>query len=78
MKKLICMLALLLGSSAQAQVYFESGSARPVNPGAATRDVDRQQRAPRRVKVQQKLVRCSDGSTRTARMCRSHGGIARR
>jgi hypothetical protein len=31
MKKLICMLALLPGSSAHAQVYFEPGSARAVS-----------------------------------------------
>jgi hypothetical protein len=32
MKKLICMLALLLGSSAHAQIYFEPGSARLLTP----------------------------------------------
>lgn len=78
MKKLLCMLVLLLGSSAQAQVYFEPGSARPINPGAATRDLDRQQRVRPPVKVQQKLVRCRDGSKHTAKMCRRHGGLARR
>ena len=78
MKKLLCIFALLLASSAQAQVYFDSGSARPNNPGAATRDLDRQGQVRPPVKVRKKLLRCRDGSRRTARMCRGHGGLARR
>jgi hypothetical protein len=78
MKKLLCIFALLLASSAQAQVYFDSGSARPNNPGAATRDLDRPQRVQRPVKKRLKLVRCRDGSKRFASMCRRHGGVARR
>ncbi|MES2758473.1 MAG: hypothetical protein V4693_13955 [Pseudomonadota bacterium] len=78
MKKLIVMLALLLGSSAHAQVYFDSGSARPLNPGAAKRDVAEQRRVQPAPKVRPKLVRCRDGSRRQARLCRGHGGVARR
>jgi hypothetical protein len=78
MKKLVFVLALLLGSSAQAQVYFDSGSARPINPGAAKRDVHQQQRAQPAAKVRPKLVRCRDGTKRQARLCSRHGGVARR
>lgn len=80
MKKLLCVFALILGSAgaAQAQVYFGSGSDRPINPGAAQRDLDRQQTARPPVRARQKLVRCGDGSRRIARLCRRHGGVARR
>lgn len=78
MKKLLCMLALVFASGAQAQVYFESGSTRPVNPGAVNGDIARQQRARPPVKARAKLVRCRDGSRRSARMCRRVGGGVRR
>lgn len=80
MKKLLCMLALIVGSvgAAQAQVYFDSGSARPINPGAARHDLDRQERVRTPVRARQKLVRCGDGSRRIARLCRHHGGVAHR
>ncbi|WP_426103571.1 hypothetical protein [Massilia sp. TSP1-1-2] len=77
MKKLLCMLAMVLAGSAQAQVHFESGSTRPINPGAATVQIEQQQRMAPRVRVQ-KLVRCRDGSRRMVRQCRHHGGVARR
>ena len=79
MKKLLCMLTLLLGAaaSANAQVYFESGSAKPVNPSAATRQVARQATTRQYVKVHPKLYRCRDGSRRTAKQCVRHGGIRR-
>lgn len=78
MKKLLCMLALVFAGSAQAQVYFESGSTRPVNPGAVNADIERQQRARPPVKARTRLVRCRDGSRRSARMCRRVGGGVRR
>ena len=78
MKKLLCMFALLLAGSAQAQVQFESGSARPINPGAAMVDVPRHVRAQPRDKVKPRLVRCRDGSRRTLRQCKRYGGGARR
>ncbi|HEU5434947.1 MAG TPA: hypothetical protein VFU95_00910 [Telluria sp.] len=79
MKKLLVTLALAFGTfgAAQAQVYFDSGSARPNNPHAARHQVERQQRAHPPVRVRQKLVRCRDGSRRVARMCRGHGGVRR-
>jgi hypothetical protein len=77
MKKLIFALALLIGSSAHAQVYFDSGSARPNNPGAAKHAVQHQ-RAQHVVKARPKLVRCRDGARRQARLCSRHGGVARR
>lgn len=77
MKKLLCLLALLLAGSVQAQVYFEPGSARPINPGAATVHVERNHQLRPRVKLQ-RLVRCRDGSRRIVRQCRHHGGVARR
>ena len=77
MKKLLCMFALLLAGSAQAQVQFESGSARPINPGAAMVEVPRHVRVQPRV-VKPRLVRCRDGSRRTLRQCKRYGGGARR
>lgn len=77
MKKLLCMLAILVAGSAQAQVQFESGSTRPINPEAASVAIEQQQRVSARVKAQ-KLVRCRDGSRqRIARHCRGHGGVRR-
>ncbi len=80
MKKLFCALALALGMSAgaQAQILFESGSTRPVNPEAADRAIERQQRARAPVRVVAKVVRCRDGSRHTVRACKRHGGVARR
>jgi hypothetical protein len=78
MKKLLCIFALLLGSSAHAQVYFDSASARPNNPEAAKDNLNRQGQVPPRAKVRKQVVRCRDGSKRTATMCRGHGGTARR
>ena len=83
MKKFICACALILASvasigAAQSQVYFGSGSDRPINPGAAKRDDDRQQRVRAPVRVRERLVRCVDGTRRVARLCRRHGGGARR
>jgi len=73
MKKLFCLSALILGacSFAQAQVYFGPGSARAINPGAATRDIDRRAHVQPRAKAR---VRCRDGSMHGARVCRRHGG----
>lgn len=78
MKRLLCTLALLLAANVHGQVYFEPGSAKPINPGSATVDLPRDQRARPVIKARQKLVRCRDGSRRTARMCYRHGGVARR
>jgi hypothetical protein len=81
MKKFILACALIIGSigsigAAQAQVYFGSGSDRPINPGAARHDLDRHERV--RPPVRQRLVRCGDGTRRLARLCRRHGGVAHR
>ncbi len=78
MKKLLCMIALVLAGSAQAQIQFDSGSTRPINPGAATVAIEQQQRARPVVKVRQKVVRCRDGSRRLVRNCRRFGGGVRR
>lgn len=78
MKRLLCTLALLLAANAHGQVLFESGSTRPINPGAASVDLQRDGRARPVIKVRQKLVRCRDGSRRTVRMCGRHGGVVRR
>ena len=79
MKNLVITLALLLGgvASAQAQVYFDSGSTKPNNPDA-TRHVVRQATVRHYVKVRPNLYRCRDGSRRSASQCSRHGGIARR
>jgi hypothetical protein len=83
MKKFILACVLVIGSigsigAAQAQVYFGSGSDRPINPGAARRDLDRHERARPPVRPRQQLVRCGDGTRRIARLCRRHGGVAHR
>jgi hypothetical protein len=81
MKKLahLAILTLVVSSWAQAQVHFDSGSARPINPRTATRDLERQMpdRAKTPPKAQRVLVECRDGSRHIARVCRRHGGIAR-
>ena len=71
MKKLLCVFALILGSAgaAQAQVYFGSGSDRPINPGAAQRDLDRQQTARPPVRARQKLVRAAATARATSPAC---------
>ncbi len=81
MKKLfpIAVLMLLFSSGTQAQVHFGPGSARPINPQTATRDLERQIPDQTRTppKPQRVLVECRDGSRHIARVCRRHGGIAR-
>lgn len=79
MKKLICMLTLLIAGAApaHAQVMFESGSAKPINPGAATEQAVRQASVRPTVNKRVKLYRCRDGSKRTYRQCSRHGGIRR-
>ena len=78
MKKILCVAALLFATAqfAQAQVHFGSGSARPSNPGAAARDVERQALPRPAVKARHVMVKCGDGSRHIARVCRRHGGIA--
>jgi hypothetical protein len=82
MKKLLVTVALLVGAmgavgAAQAQVHFDSGSARPINPRAAEYDMQRHRAHPP-MRVRERTVRCRDGARRIARMCRGHGGVARR
>jgi hypothetical protein len=83
MNKFILACALIfagVGSigAAQAQVYFGSGSDRPINPGAARRDLDRHERVRPPVRPHRQLVRCGDGTRRIARLCRRHGGVSHR
>jgi len=80
MKKLFLTAMLVFGamSAANAQVYFDSGSARPNNPHAARSAIERQHRAHPPARPRERLVRCRDGARRVARMCRGHGGVARR
>ena len=78
MKKLLVSLALVFGAmgAAQAQVHFDSGSARPNNPHAARHYVQHH-RSHAPMRPRERLVRCRDGSRRIARMCRGHGGVRR-
>lgn len=71
---LLFVVALGIAPLAQAQVYFNSGSAHPNNARAAERHLDR--RASARGQMQ-RTVRCRDGSMHTPRVCRRHGGISR-
>ncbi|MBC7502224.1 MAG: hypothetical protein H7315_17265 [Herminiimonas sp.] len=74
MKKYVGILALTLAFSplAQAQVYFDSGSAQPKNAQGAYRNSARKNPQPAR-----RAVRCRDGSITYARqhICRGHRGI---
>lgn len=77
MKKLFSVAALLLLISplSQAQVHFDSGSAKPKN----LRDMrynERQLHESEQARKRRVLVRCRDGSKHIARVCRRHGGIA--
>ena len=78
MKKMLYIAALLLGVSlgpgTQAQVLFDSDSARPIHPDAALRAAQAQ---PKTAKSRRVLVNCRDGTRHIARVCRRHGGIAR-
>ena len=80
MKNFFVAVALVFGAMgiAQSQVYFDSGSDRPKNPQAAQYKIQQQQRARPSVRPRERLVRCRDGARRVARMCRGHGGVARR
>ena len=69
----LCFIALMSTASlAHAQVYFNSGSAKPNNASAARRDLER------RSKPVAGKVRCGDGSRHIPRVCQRHGGIAGR
>lgn len=78
MKKLLVTAALVFGAigAAQAQVHFDSGSDRPNNPRAMQVALQMQHRGHPR--PHERVVRCRDGARRVARMCRGHGGVARR
>jgi hypothetical protein len=76
MKKVIAVAALLLiGSAAQAQVHFNSGSAKLKNPRAMQFN-ERQLHEAEQARKRRVLVRCRDGSKHIARVCRRHGGVA--
>jgi hypothetical protein len=74
MKTLSFTFALLLTVSAAsiAQVHFNSGSARPNDPQAATQTVPNKAK----IKRQRPSVRCHDGSLSYSRqnVCTGHGG----
>jgi len=55
--------------AAQAQVHFNSGSAKPLDPDRAVK---------RKAETKKLLVRCQDGSRHTVRVCGRHGGVAGR
>ncbi len=77
MKKIFSLAALvLLSSAAQAQVHFDSGSAKIKNPRGAMQYNERQLHASDQAKKRRVLVRCRDGSKHIARVCRRHGGTA--
>ena len=76
MKKIFSIAALLmLGTTAHAQVHFDSGSAKIKNPRAMQFN-ERQLHEAEQAKKRRVLVRCRDGSKHIARVCRRHGGIA--
>lgn len=77
MKKILGIVALLLAISplAQAQVTFDSGSARPNNPNEANKHMVRKHP----VKTVRHAVKCRDGSISYQRRhpCKHHRGIRR-
>lgn len=76
MKKIFSIAALLmLGTTAHAQVHFDSGSAKIKNPRAMQFN-ERQLHEAEQAKKRRVLVRCRDGSKHIARVCRRHGGLA--
>ena len=76
MKKVLGFAVLLmLGSAAQAQVHFDSGSAKPKNVRAMQFN-ERQLHEAEQAKKRRVLVRCRDGSKHIPRVCRRHGGVA--
>nr|WP_314627489.1 hypothetical protein [uncultured Noviherbaspirillum sp.] len=78
MKKLLTLAVLLmLGSAAQAQVQSKSksNSAKPKHPRAMQFN-ERQLHEAELAKKRRVLVKCRDGSTHIARVCRRHGGVA--
>lgn len=76
MKKVLSLaILLMLGSAAQAQVRFDSNSAKPKNPRAMQFN-ERQLHEAEQAKKRRVLVKCRDGSRHIARVCRRHGGVA--
>ena len=74
------LFAALLGVTglASAQVHFDSGSARPNNPDAASRKLAHRGHVISRQPPRSNRARCRDGSVHTVRVCRRHGGVAAR
>lgn len=74
-----CLLvaALSISPFAQAQVHFDSGSARLENPDVSTRNLGRRSLTPVRDVGRANRIRCRDGSRHIPRVCRRHGGLAR-
>jgi hypothetical protein len=86
MKKILCVITLLLGISpcTLAQTHSDSASARAngVDRGSVRgvilgneRGVEAQPKTA--AQLRRVLVNCNDGSRHIARVCRRHGGIAR-
>jgi hypothetical protein len=76
MKKILSLaVLLLLSSAAQAQVHFDSGSAKPKNLRAMQFN-ERQLHEAEQARKRRVLVKCRDGSKHIARVCRRHGGVA--
>ncbi len=67
-----------INSAAQAQVYFNSGSAKPQNPESMKREIGQDHATKRKERAKRLLVRCQDGSRHTTRVCARHGGVAGR
>jgi hypothetical protein len=77
MKKIFSVAALLLliCPLSQAQVHFDSGSAKPKSL-REMRYNERQLHEAEQARKRRVLVRCRDGSRHIARVCRRHGGVA--
>lgn len=76
MKKLIGLAAFfLLASIGQAQAQSATVNAKPKHPRAMQYN-ERQLYEAEQARKRRVLVRCRDGSSHIARVCRRHGGVA--
>lgn len=76
-RPLLFVALLGVAGLASAQVHFDSGSARPNNPDAATRKLAHRGHVIK-TPPHSNRARCRDGSVHTVRVCERHGGVAKR
>lgn len=78
LRSLLFAALLSVTGLASAQVHFDSGSARPNNPDAASRKLGHRGHVIRHPPPRSNRARCRDSSVHTVRVCQRHGGVAKR